>query len=868
VIYIKKSSLTETLIILFTSIALTFSIYKTNNRILFHDFPYPVKPDRMTYEFSFVWRDVSNFGQQDMTGIALMPFYSFIFMLDTIFAQDVLVQGIFLFTMFFVSELSMLLLSKHVGLSSAYSLFASLLYVINPYALFYVWRILNSNIFLYAFFPLIFKETLQIFQSSELGNKKCSVHCLHLLVFILLAFPAFTNPAWLAAVFLFESLFILIAFFRRIIKARQRELKKLLLTSVSLVLVLIASFWWYMSGYIMFSVPNDLMMYQGYQEVYRFNTRNVGILQLFSITGMPPLYENVQWYPFQQIYTNPLYVVFVGMIFSLFFVYGLLKDKSNFQKLLPFYLIPLFLYPIISNLGHIVEQVGWIALFFRDPYHKLGFIVSTCFIVVLTVNLKRFFTKSHRDLSRVSLVILLLALSLLWIYPFYIDPLPQPLYNVGGTTVVYSSPRTSVVDVYSPVINYLLQDMDVYEYRVRVLVFPLEGVLWYEPGLFWGNDILRFSGICTVSTLSNVYSRDALELMQSLENSDLANSTYFSDILSKFSIKYVLVRKKAVEYRNPMADILNVLSSNNGLIEVLDSEWFTLYRVNATSFGKFLTISGKNYSSIGNQTFRLNFTATEMSAPRDLNWTLMVQSDMLELYPLQNAGNYTWIDISPQIEAPWNFNEIIVVFQGEPDVNMSLSIQFSDGVRLDRLFPSITVENNGSYRASFSFPPLFLGHVDSIRKIFLSFEMDNPHSKIIKEISFKEEQSSIVNLLKYDSLSYTKNNPTEYKLHLNTTSDSILAFSETYDPLWVCYVNGERVSSFPLYGVINGFWINQTGNLDISIEYGPQRWFFYGSIISITTFFVCTAYLAYSYTKTKHLLQKLKHKFQHKKPRG
>ena len=71
----------------------------------------------------------------------------------------------------------------------------------------------------------------------------------------------------------------------------------------------------------------------------------------------------------------------------------------------------------------------------------------------------------------------------------------------------------------------------------------------------------------------------------------------------------------------------------------------------------------------------------------------------------------------------------------------------------------------------------------------------------------------------------------------------MLSFAESYDPLWVAYVNGEKIQSIPLYGVINGFWINQTGLLEITIEYEPQRWFYYGLVVSLLTFTGCVLYL-------------------------
>jgi len=93
----------------------------------------------------------------------------------------------------------------------------------------------------------------------------------------------------------------------------------------------------------------------------------------------------------------------------------------------------------------------------------------------------------------------------------------------------------------------------------------------------------------------------------------------------------------------------------------------------------------------------------------------------------------------------------------------------------------------------------------------------------------------------------------------------MLSFAESYDPLWICYVNDQKINSIPLYGVINGFYINQTGLLEITIEYEPQKWFYIGSIISLTTLTACTAHLTLTHPKTKHTLQKLKQKLKTKK---
>jgi hypothetical protein len=105
--------------------------------------------------------------------------------------------------------------------------------------------------------------------------------------------------------------------------------------------------------------------------------------------------------------------------------------------------------------------------------------------------------------------------------------------------------------------------------------------------------------------------------------------------------------------------------------------------------------------------------------------------------------------------------------------------------------------------------------------------------------------------------SYLKINPTLWKVQVNATKPFMLSFAESYDPLWEArvYKDGklvEKVKPVPLYGVINGFWINTTGdNLEIVIRYTPQDWFEIGLVISGTTFAFSLFYLFYDWRKSK-----------------
>lgn len=115
--------------------------------------------------------------------------------------------------------------------------------------------------------------------------------------------------------------------------------------------------------------------------------------------------------------------------------------------------------------------------------------------------------------------------------------------------------------------------------------------------------------------------------------------------------------------------------------------------------------------------------------------------------------------------------------------------------------------------------------------------------------------------------SFKRFNPTNYVVNVNSTGPFLLSLSEAYDPSWIAYVRGQRIEPTPLYSAINGFWINQTGQLEITIAYEAQEWFYYGSTVSIAILFACVTYLAYDLAKNKGIRKRLEKIFKHLSPR-
>jgi len=103
-------------------------------------------------------------------------------------------------------------------------------------------------------------------------------------------------------------------------------------------------------------------------------------------------------------------------------------------------------------------------------------------------------------------------------------------------------------------------------------------------------------------------------------------------------------------------------------------------------------------------------------------------------------------------------------------------------------------------------------------------------------------------------------NPTLYRARIETEQPFILIFNESYDKGWTMNVNGKEYEPFNAFGFTNGYQIYEKGNLEITLEYKPQRWFYCGAIVSLVSFVGCFGYLIYSKrTRIKSFLKEIKY---------
>lgn len=152
-----------------------------------------------------------------------------------------------------------------------------------------------------------------------------------------------------------------------------------------------------------------------------------------------------------------------------------------------------------------------------------------------------------------------------------------------------------------------------------------------------------------------------------------------------------------------------------------------------------------------------------------------------------------------------------------------------------------------------------LSYFDEPQEIAIFLQQNN-HTLSIPSIYINKLNKSsnnftfIANISTATILNYSLVDYTTWKAVINANSPFFLVFTEAYDPFWEArvYRDGELVKvikPIPVYGVINGFWISETGNLTIVIRYVLQDWFELGLKISIATFALSVFYVVWDWRR-------------------
>ena len=99
-------------------------------------------------------------------------------------------------------------------------------------------------------------------------------------------------------------------------------------------------------------------------------------------------------------------------------------------------------------------------------------------------------------------------------------------------------------------------------------------------------------------------------------------------------------------------------------------------------------------------------------------------------------------------------------------------------------------------------------------------------------------------------ISFEKFNSTKYIAHIeNATKPYFLILGQSFHPWWRAIINDQTIATNKhvlIDGYANGWWIEQTGNYEVILDYWPQTWLYIGIAISSVTLLLCIGYLVLS----------------------
>jgi hypothetical protein len=110
------------------------------------------------------------------------------------------------------------------------------------------------------------------------------------------------------------------------------------------------------------------------------------------------------------------------------------------------------------------------------------------------------------------------------------------------------------------------------------------------------------------------------------------------------------------------------------------------------------------------------------------------------------------------------------------------------------------------------------------------------------------------------TIQFKENNPCSYAANVTNTRPFLLTFSESYDPMWKAYVDGQEISSIGTNFVVNGYCINKTGSFEIRLYFVGQTYAEIGLAISASTAIFIAVMAFVKYGPFEELREKIRRK--------
>jgi hypothetical protein len=210
---------------------------------------------------------------------------------------------------------------------------------------------------------------------------------------------------------------------------------------------------------------------------------------------------------------------------------------------------------------------------------------------------------------------------------------------------------------------------------------------------------------------------------------------------------------------------------------------------------------------------------------------------MASIYEFEAYEKSTTVSASPSIFKSGTYQCFIRADSGGDDGRLYLQLGGRSTEPLSFKTSGLQWINAGTFELNAGEQEVRLGVLGkvNINRIILTSLLEN-ESQVTPPELFAQGNSA-------PTVAYQRIDPCTYGLHVNSERPFLLVLSESYNPLWKLHVNGEEISPVIAYSFLNGFFINSTGNLEMTLHFAGQDYVDVGLKIASTTFVVTVAVL-------------------------
>jgi len=861
-------------------------------------FPYrEINPLRSLTGDIYLWSS-HNIGNPNKTNFSII-YESLLLFLRSLGLSAGLVQILLQILFFLGAGLSMYYLSRTVYPKLKLSpLTSSIFYMFNLQVL--QSRLVISMAWTYTFLPLLVALLIKIIEATHQGDAKAvkkNISYFAITSAITLPFTS-SNPAYVVItllILIIVLLYYLIA---------QKQMSSILLNIAKLIPIsVLLNLWWMISisNYYLWS-PSPFNP-QISATAWAWTEARASFLNLFWLNGKWSW--RPEYVPYINSYSNPLLILLTFIPFFLAATSLLFKTKkSYFNAYLMLAILALIflakgLHEPFSQLNLLLYEYIPGMTMFREPTSKFTMALMPFLALLIGYAVDRIanvkiYKAKRTNLTRILVATFFIIAFIITAYPLMTNPIETKTQQLPFSSYV------KIPDYWYQATEWLNgQSCD-----CKILITPPDD--FYQMPYTWGyygtDDFLE--RLIQKPIISNYYiysyktNLDITLTLQQLYSSIKYNrTTEFRAFLDLLNIKYIFQRNDV--YYNFTGR--NIISPDEMQIFLTQQPYIQL----AQTFGQ---LDIYEYTEPKPYTYILNPETSQQTAIKIENittlertWTFTSFTDIQEWQnatrPNQWQTNYTLTQENTTLKAElwnstWGWKTIkspLLPAQYENTYQIQADIKGQNAHKVhikiaeynqNKSILTVTYTkyiNDGTFnwtQTIFNYEPKNKTTEYLQIQVWHGHETDKPFPNIVWLDNVKiHGQTTILNTTGLDLIfpnttqnqpatiiSYEKTNPTKITATINATQPFILAISEALDQSWTAHINGKQIKPTTLYLCTTGFHINQTGILEVTIEYEPQKWFFYASIISLSIFLTCTAYLAYTHTKTRKTLHKLKQK--------